>query len=93
MARYAFAPVTLTPGSSHTFSDLSLRESSRHTLQIEGGGTVTVRGRMAGATAFADIDTGLTAGLYTDLIAHRIGALELVNTGSSIVTVHLAGGE
>ncbi len=85
--------ITLAAGATGRLAPKMLPLCSRHTLQIEGSGTVTVRGRMAGATAFADIDTGLTEGLYTDLLAHRLEALELVNTGSSSVTVHIAGGE
>lgn len=85
--------ITLAAGATGQLAPAMLPLCSRHTLQIEGAGTVTVRGRMAGATAFADIDTGLTAGIYTDLIAHRLDALQVVNTGGSAVTVHIAGGE
>ena len=85
--------ITLAAGATGRLAPKMLPLCSRHTLQIEGSSTVTVRGRMAGATVFADIDTGLTAGIYTDLVAHRLEAFEFANTGASSVTVHVAGGE
>lgn len=85
--------ITLAAGATGQLTPTMLPLCSRHTIQIEGGGTVTARGRMAGATVFADLDTGLTTGIYTDLVAHRLAAFEFVNTGSSAVTVHVAGGE
>lgn len=65
--------------------------ASRHTLQIEGG-TINVSAKLVGASSFGPLDTGLTDGVYSDMVAHRVAAFEVANTGATPVTVHFAGG-
>lgn len=93
MTRYAFHPVTIAPGATHTCTEHAMRECSRHTVQIDGAAAaVTVRARMVGATAFAVLNVALESGIHTDLTLHHLGSMQFENTGSTAVTVVLAGG-
>lgn len=92
MSRYAFAPVTLAPGASHTFTGRSLRECRRHTLQVTGAGTATLSGRMVRATADAVIQADMAAGLYSGLEADNMASFTVTNSGAAAIAVILAGG-
>ena len=92
MAMYSITK-NIAAGETVTADHAMLPTASRHTVQVEGDGPVTITGRMAGAAAFAEIQANMAAGIYTDLVAHRLDAFELTNSGSSAVTVHIAGGE
>lgn len=92
MSRYAFAPATLAPGASKTFAHPSIRNARRHTLQVTGGGTATLSGRMVRATADAVIQADMSAGLYSGLEADHMASFTVTNSGAAAIVVILAGG-